>query len=705
MSPRWSGCAPVLRPACLPGPAGLLRAAILLLFCLAAGTASAAQTLALAVATYRPPEHSLQQWQPLADYLTEKLNGPQVVLVALSHDEIRDRLARQTVDVVITEASDYVMLRNRNPLTALLATRVPQYQGKRMIGSGGVIFARSARDDIGGLAQLPGKRIAAVHPASLGGYQAQLMSLAQEGIAREALGPVRFVGGAHDQVVDAVLAGEADVGFARSGLLEALIAEGRLEAGALKVLNAQDLPSYPYALSTRLYPEWPVFAAAHLKPELARRIAAALMTLEPDQAAAVAAGIAGFEPAADYSPVENLLRSLRLPPYDLTPAFSLADVWARHRTAILLGGASILAIAGLALALGRINVRLRAEKLTLEQARQALSLSDQRNRETLTTLAQTLAELESERTRLDNIIWGTGACSWEWDIATATVRMNERWANFVGHRLDELLPTTIETWRRFVHPEDLIRAEAALRRHLDGDIDHYECEYRLHRRDGAWRWVLDRGRIVERDRAGKPLRMVGTHTDIQRLKEQESALHSLAHLDPLTQLPNRRLFSDRLRHALARAVRGGARLAVCFIDLDAFKPINDRLGHDAGDRVLIEIGERLRRTLRGADSVARIGGDEFALLIEDAADVGEDLLPLLERCLSAISQPIAIGEHRVVVSASIGVALFPQHGDDEEALVHAADKAMYAAKALGKNRYCLAAQPPSELPARPPEAG
>ncbi|MDV7399551.1 GGDEF domain-containing protein, partial [Arthrospira platensis SPKY1] len=89
---------------------------------------------------------------------------------------------------------------------------------------------------------------------------------------------------------------------------------------------------------------------------------------------------------------------------------------------------------------------------------------------------------------------------------------------------------------------------------------------------------------------------------------------------------------------------------MCFIDLDAFKPINDRLGHEAGDRVLIETGERLRRTLRGADSVARIGGDEFALLIEDAADVGEDLLPLLERCLSAISQPIAIGEHRVVVS-------------------------------------------------------
>lgn len=699
MSRRPPGCA---RTLC---HAWLLRVAVLLLVGLVAGTASAAQTLTLAVATYRPPGHTLQQWQPLADYLTEKLNGTQVVLLALSHDEIRDRLARQTVDVVITEASDYVMLRNRNPLTALLATRVPQHEGKRMIGSGGVIFTRSARDDIDGLAQLAGKRVAAAHPASLGGYQAQLMSLAQHGIARDALGPVRFVGAAHDQVVEAVLAGEADVGFARSGLLEALSAEGRLEAGALKVLNAQDLPSYPYALSTRLYPEWPVFAAAHLKPEIARRIAAALMTLEPHQAAAVAAGIAGFEPAADYSPVENLLRSLRLPPYDLTPAFSLADVWARHRLVILLGGASLIAIAGLALALARINVRLRAEKLTLEQAQRALALSDQRNRETLTTLAQTLAELERERVRLDNIIWGTGACSWEWDIAAGAVRMNERWANFVGYRLEELLPTTIETWQRFVHPDDLPRAEAALRRHLDGEVDHFECEYRLHCRDASWRWVLDRSRIVERDPDGKPLRMVGTHTDIQRLKDQESALHSLAHLDPLTQLPNRRLFSDRLRHALARAVRGGQRLAVCFIDLDTFKPINDRLGHEAGDRVLIAVSERLRRTLRGADSVARIGGDEFALLIEEAGSVGEDLMPLLERSLCAISQPIPIGEHVVVVSASIGVALFPQHGADEEALLHAADKAMYAAKALGKNRFCMAAQPPADLPAGSADAG
>ncbi|MDV7395921.1 PhnD/SsuA/transferrin family substrate-binding protein, partial [Arthrospira platensis SPKY1] len=130
--------------------------------------------------------------------------------------------------------------------------------------------------------------------------QAQLKILAEHGIERSQLAEILFQGDTHDEVIDAILSGRADAGFVRSGVIEALAAEGRLAPDALKVINPQDLASYPYAVSTRLYPESAVLASAHLPPELARRVAAALMMLESDHPAARAAGIAGFSPATDY---------------------------------------------------------------------------------------------------------------------------------------------------------------------------------------------------------------------------------------------------------------------------------------------------------------------------------------------------------------------------------------------------------------------
>ena len=137
-------------------------------------------------------------------------------------------------------------------------------------------------------------------------------------------------------------------------------------------------------------------------------------------------------------------------------------------------------------------------------------------------------------------------------------------------------------------------------------------------------------------------------------------------------------------------------VAVGFVDLDAFKPINDRFGHEAGDRVLTDVAQRLHHSVRATDSVARLGGDEFALLFDELDEGATGLAPLLERILHALAAPIEVGSELVKVSASIGVAFFPQHGVDEEALMQAADQAMYVAKARGVGRYHFAeAQPAS----------
>lgn len=213
---------------------------------------------------------------------------------------------------------------------------------------------------------------------------------------------------------------------------------------------------------------------------------------------------------------------------------------------------------------------------------------------------------------------------------------------------------------------------------LDRD-DYWQGELWNRRKDGGeFAEVLSISRV--RDAEGHLLHHVAMFSDISRLKRQEEELHRIAYFDPLTGAPNRRLLDDRLRQAIAHAHRTGKSLAVCVIDLDGFKPINDRHGHKAGDEVLIGIVDRLNAILRASDTVARLGGDEFVLLLEDVE--GETVLA---RVLEAIRAPLQIGHDTVSVSASIGVTLFPEDNADPETLLRHADQAMYRAKQRGRN--------------------
>jgi diguanylate cyclase (GGDEF)-like protein/PAS domain S-box-containing protein len=191
-----------------------------------------------------------------------------------------------------------------------------------------------------------------------------------------------------------------------------------------------------------------------------------------------------------------------------------------------------------------------------------------------------------------------------------------------------------------------------------------------------------------KDQASQISHYIGTFFDITHLKEREAHLERIAHYDPLTGLPNRRLLADRLRQALGQTRRMGKMAAVCVLDLDKFKPINDALGHEAGDAVLIEVSRRLLGCVRDFDTVARFGGDEFVLLLINL-DWVEDCDRIVMRLLTEISGPIDTQGQTVAVSASIGVALFPQDHTEPESLLKQADQAMYLAKQAGRNGYRL----------------
>ena len=189
-----------------------------------------------------------------------------------------------------------------------------------------------------------------------------------------------------------------------------------------------------------------------------------------------------------------------------------------------------------------------------------------------------------------------------------------------------------------------------------------------------------------RDDENRISHYVGVFSDISAQKQAERQLSFLAHHDPLTGLPNRVLFNDRLTHALERAMRDQGQLAVMFIDLDRFKQVNDTLGHQFGDQLLQNVARKFQRVIRASDTLARLGGDEFALLVEDIRESSDAVL-VAQKLLEVFKRPVLLAEHEIHISSSIGISFYPADGQDVRELVKNADAAMYRAKAKGRNGY------------------
>jgi diguanylate cyclase (GGDEF)-like protein/PAS domain S-box-containing protein len=244
----------------------------------------------------------------------------------------------------------------------------------------------------------------------------------------------------------------------------------------------------------------------------------------------------------------------------------------------------------------------------------------------------------------------------------------------------------------YVHPDDRERVRAAtqdlIRRHTDGDMaPPATAEWRHACRDGSYRWLGTRTELL-RDAGGRPFRLLCTSRDISERRQAETFIRWQTHHDGLTGLSNRALFQERLAQALAALRPGKAGGALVIVDLDRFKQINETLGHAAGDRMLQKIAERLQEALRPEDQIARIGGDEFALLlprVEDPFAVARIVRQLLE----IVGRPLVLDGHEMHVTASAGIGLFPFDGRDADTLLKHAEIALYRAKGQGPDRYQL----------------
>lgn len=277
--------------------------------------------------------------------------------------------------------------------------------------------------------------------------------------------------------------------------------------------------------------------------------------------------------------------------------------------------------------------------------------------------------------------------SWELDIATNALT----WSDEI-YRIFEINPASFgasyEAFLNAIHPEDRDRVNSTFSDSVHNHIP-YSIEHRLLFPDGRIKFVHEKGETFY-DEEGLALRSMGTVQDITEQKITQERIEHMAHYDALTNLPNRALFYDRLRQALSVAKRHENGLTLLYMDLDGFKQVNDTRGHHAGDLLLIGVADRLTRCIRESDTVSRLGGDEFTIILSDTHKY-EDVAEVAEKIIEAISVPFDLEGSEAHIGISIGIARYSEEANNEDTLVKQADRAMYDAKLAGKNTYRIGA--------------
>jgi diguanylate cyclase (GGDEF)-like protein/PAS domain S-box-containing protein len=349
--------------------------------------------------------------------------------------------------------------------------------------------------------------------------------------------------------------------------------------------------------------------------------------------------------------------------------------------------------------LGVLSVDNRSSKrmFTEDDERKLLSLADyatvalenanfvqlvQSEIEERRRIEQALRESEE---RYELAVRGANDGLWDWDLLTDEIYFSPRWKEMLGYEKEEIKNDSNE-WFKRIHPEDVEKTRLDIANHINDVTPHFENEHRMLHKDGSYRWMLSRG-IAVKENGGFTTRMAGSQADIHARKQAEDKLLYDAFYDSLTNLPNRALFMDRLQYTVERAKRKPDYLfAVLFLDLDRFKDVNDSLGHMCGDELLVIIAEKLKIGRRSTDTVARHGGDEFVILLEDISDVS-DASQVANLIINEMAKPIHFKGQKIYISTSIGIVISLTGYNSPDDILRDADIAMYSAKANGRNRF------------------
>lgn len=295
-----------------------------------------------------------------------------------------------------------------------------------------------------------------------------------------------------------------------------------------------------------------------------------------------------------------------------------------------------------------------------------------------------------ERTRLTSIIDASNLGTWEWNIPLGTQVFNEHWAKMIGYTVADLQPTTVDTWINLIHPDDQQRVKDSLTEHFASDTELYDIEFRMHHRAGHWVWINSRGKVIEKDAQGEPIRMFGTHVDITERKKIENQIKELSIRDPLTNIYNRRYIYDRLTNDLDLSTKEN-NLCLAILDIDYFKRINDQYGHQAGDYILKQFTETIKTYLKPSALLGRYGGEEFIIILYDYTLI--EAKKCIHKILQVINQKeFFYQQQKITFTFSAGIAANYEaitSGLKSEKMIALADDRLYQAKNQGRNTIVI----------------
>jgi diguanylate cyclase (GGDEF)-like protein/PAS domain S-box-containing protein len=584
-------------------------------------------------------------YRPLVEYLNQTVSEVNVKLRVLTQVEMEQALENGELDFVFTNPSHFVLLRYHVKLSGAIATLVRLEKSQAVSMLGGVIFTSQSHPEIQSLQDLKGRTLAVPGMAFLGGYQTQAYELLQEGIRLpDDMATVTDLGN-HDDVVRAVLAGKADVGFVRTSVIESMISEKKIDPSDLKIINPKSHPGFPFLVSTKLYPEW-AFAtiSGRVSNRLQNRLAAALLLIEPESDLAKTAGIAGFTVPGDYLPVENLARTLRLPPFEKAPAFTATDVMSRWSWQIAIS-------LSVAMLIGWLSLQLFVTRRQIKRQRDV-------ERMHLAVLGEGVFGVDNE----DRCTFINPAALAMLGYAEHEVIGKNRHLLFHHHHFEGQ-----------TYPD----ADCPISQSLHSGVALKADDWFI-RKDGSGFHVRLVATSLEMD--GKRIGAEVAFQDISERKALEEKLQIMAIMDVSTGLPNRRHFFQRMNEELARLKRRDESDAcILMLDLDHFKNINDTYGHAAGDAVLKHFASLLQKDLRESDLAGRIGGEEFAIAMPDCTL--NSAMERAERLRKLVESGQVTHEDAVIhYTVSIGLTQFFATDAMPEVALARADAALYRAK-------------------------
>lgn len=329
------------------------------------------KVVTIAVLAFRGEDAALRKWQPTADYLSTQVPGHVFRIVTLSLSEMMDVVERGSVDFILTNPGNYVEHEARHGVVRIATLKPISFRpaGNKF---GAVIFSRADRADIATLKDLRGKSFMAIKEDAFGGFQMAWREMQSQGIDPfDDLGRLFFAGFPQDNIVDAVLSGEVDAGTCRTGVLENMADEGRVDLNEIRILNAQNIDGFSYLLSTRLYPEWPFAQLKHTPESLSQKVVVALLSMGSSHPAAKSGGYAGWTVPLDYQPVHDLFRELHIGPYGAPVNIRLSDLvdqyWHWALFAGVLFGVGVLWVVRIEHLVGQRTTELSAANAALEK--------------------------------------------------------------------------------------------------------------------------------------------------------------------------------------------------------------------------------------------------------------------------------------------------------------------------------------------------